>query len=356
MGESQVASFADDRASKVGAVDADGVVGRIPDLFVGFVAGLDVCADPSVEQQVDGGGEDGADGLRRGEGLHGLVESEPPANLRGDRNGFGRSGPHPAAGGDGRGVVIRPRGTRQLEQTLALGEGDRGVGVRVEENRSMVEGGHQADVLGQQHAVSEHVAGHVADSYGRELLGLGVDPEFAEVPLDRLPRPAGGDSHLLVVEPGRTAGGEGVAQPEPVGARDGVGDVGERRGSFVRRDDEVRVVAVVANHSLGRDDLPVDEVVRDIEQRADEDPVRRDAFGQPRVAVCGRIGQALGKETALRAGGHDDGVFDRLGLDQTEDLGAEILPAVRPAQPAAGHRAEAQMHTLHARRVHPYFV
>ena len=192
----------------------------------------------------------------------------------------------------------------------------------------MVEGGHQADVLGQQHAVSEHVAGHVADAYGRELLGLGVDPEFAEVPLDRLPRPAGCDSHLLVVEPGRTAGGEGVAQPEPVGARDGVGDVGERRGSFVRRDDEVRVVAVVANHSLGRDDLPVDEVVRDVEQRADENPVRRDAFGQPCVAVCGWIGQALGKETALRAGRHDDGVFDRLGLDQTEDLGAEILPAV----------------------------
>ena len=159
-----------------------------------------------------------------------------------------------------------------------------------------------------------------------------------------------------MVEPGRTAGGEGVVQPEPVGARDGVGDVGERRGSFVRSDDEVRVVAVVANCSFGRDDLPVDEVVRDVEQRADEDPVCRDAFGQPRLAVSGRIGQALGEEAALRSGGHYDGVFDRLGFDQTEDLGAEILPAVRPAQPAAGHRPETQMHTLHARRIHPYFV
>ena len=75
----------------------------------------------------------------------------------------------------------------------------------------------------------------------------GVDGELAEVALHRLPRAAGGDAHLLVVVAGRAARRERVAEPEA--ARDGdlVGDVGERRGALVGRDDEVGVVAVVAD-------------------------------------------------------------------------------------------------------------
>jgi hypothetical protein len=34
----------------------------------------------------------------------------------------------------------------------------------------VVEGGHQPDVLGQQHAVAEDVAGHVADADDGEVL------------------------------------------------------------------------------------------------------------------------------------------------------------------------------------------
>jgi hypothetical protein len=40
---------------------------------------------------------------------------------------------------------------------------------------------------------------------------------LAKMPLHRLPRPACGDPHLLVVVTGRTAGREGVAEPETVG-------------------------------------------------------------------------------------------------------------------------------------------
>ena len=80
----------------------------------------------------------------------------------------------------------------------------------------MVERGHQPDVLGQQHPVAEHVAGHVADADDGEVLGLGVDAELAEVPLDRLPRAARGDAHRLVVVADRAAGGERVAEPEAV--------------------------------------------------------------------------------------------------------------------------------------------
>jgi hypothetical protein len=46
----------------------------------------------------------------------------------------------------------------------------------------------------------------------------GVEAHLAEVPLDRLPRAAGGDAHALVVVADRAAGGEGVAEPEAVAA------------------------------------------------------------------------------------------------------------------------------------------
>ena len=60
---------------------------------------------------------------------------------------------------------------------------------------------------------------------------------------------------------------------------------------------------------------------------------------------------SLEDEAALRAGGDDDGVLDRLRLHQPEDLGAEVLAPVRPADPAAGDLARAEMDALHPRRV-----
>ena len=63
----------------------------------------------------------------------------------------------------------------------------------------MVEGGHQPDVLTEQHPVAEHIAAHVADADHREVLRLGIEIELAEVPLDRLPCSPGRDAHRLVV-------------------------------------------------------------------------------------------------------------------------------------------------------------
>ena len=113
----------------------------------------------------------------------------------------------------------------------------------------MVERGDQPNVLGQQHAVAEHVAAHVADADDGEVLGLGVDAHLAEVSLHRLPRALGGDAHRLVVVAHRTAGGERVAEPESVGLGDVVGDVGEGRGALVGGDDQIGVVAVAAHHA-----------------------------------------------------------------------------------------------------------
>ena len=155
----------------------------------------------------------------------------------------------------------------------------------------MVERGDQPNVLGQQHSVAEHVTAHVADADDGEVLGLGVDAHLAEVPLDAFPRALGGDAHRLVVVADRTAGGERVAEPEAVGLRDLVGDVGERRGALVGGHDEVRVVTVAAHDVAGRDDLAggLVDVVGDVEQSRDEQLVAGDALGALGVAVGGGV-------------------------------------------------------------------
>lgn len=169
-------------------------------------------------------------------------------------------------------------------------------------------------------------------------------------------RAAGGDAHALVVVTGRAARGEGVTEPEVVLEGDLVGDVGERRGALVGGDDEVRVVLVVAHHVLRRHDLARDQVVGDVEQRRDEGAVAGDALGEPGVTVHGGVRELLGDEAALGADRHDHGVLDHLRLDQAEDLRTEVLTPVGPAQAAARDLAEAQVHALDPRRVHPDLV
>ena len=93
---------------------------------------------------------------------------------------------------------------------------------------------------------------------------------------------------------------------------------------------------------------PVADVVGQVEQAADERPVAGDDLVGQRLAVRRR---PLDHEAALGADGHDQRVLDHLRLHQAEDLRAEVLAAVRPAQPAAGDRAAAQVHALDARRV-----
>ena len=155
----------------------------------------------------------------------------------------------------------------------------------------MIEGGEQPDVLGQQHAVAEHVAAHVADADDGEILGLGVDAHLPEVPFDRLPRALGGDAHRLVVVADRTARCERVAQPEAVGLRDFVGDIGERGGALVGRHHQVGVVAVAAHHLRRGDDGAggLVDVVGDVEQAGDEQLVAGDALVARGVAVGGRV-------------------------------------------------------------------
>ena len=170
------------------------------------------------------------------------------------------------------------------------------------------------------------------------------------MPLHRLPGAARGDAHLLVVVALGAARGERVAEPVAEPARHFVGRVGERRGALVRRDYQVRVVAIPADHA-GRRYHPVAvDVVGYVQHAGDERLVAGQHLGLVRLAV-GRVRQPLAHEAALGAGRDDDRVLDLLRLDQAEHLGAEVLEPVRPAQPAARHPAEAQVHCLQPGRV-----
>ncbi len=116
----------------------------------------------------------------------------------------------------------------------------------------MVERRQQARLLGQQHAVAEHVARHVADADAGEGLDLDIAAvEFAKMALDRFPGAPRGDRHLLVVVAVAAAAREGVAEPEAARFRDAVGDVGEGGGALVGSDHQIGIVAVMAHDVFG---------------------------------------------------------------------------------------------------------
>ncbi len=141
----------------------------------------------------------------------------------------------------------------------------------------------------------------------------------------------------------RAAGGERVVEPEPVLGGDGVGRVRERRGALVGRDHQVRVVLVAHADPLRRHDHAVDEVVGDVEQRAD---VRLVGLLDHRLVDV----RPLDDEAALGARRDDDRVLGQLRPHQAVDLGA-VVHAVREADPAAGDRAAAQVDALDVGRV-----
>ena len=283
LGHPEVAAFADHPAPQLRGIDPHRVVGLVAHLGVGLGAGLDVGPDAAVPQQIDRRLEQGVDQPVGRQRLD--LDAEQFLDLRGEPDRLRRPRVHAAPLGDQRPVVVIPGRARHVEQPLPLGEGGLGVWVRIEEHVEVVERGDQLQVLRLEHPIAEHVAGHVADAHHRDRLALDVDVELAEVPLDRLPRAAGGDAHLLVVVPRGATRRERVAQPEVVGGRDLVGDVGERRRSLVGGHDEVRVVVVEADHVLWRLDAVTNEVVGEVEQAADERAVALDDLLAKRVRV-----------------------------------------------------------------------
>jgi len=346
--EAEVAAFGHHLAAQRVAVDAQGIVGAVTDIGMRLAAGLDVGADAAVVEKVDRGPEDRAHEFGGAQPLG--RDAQHALRLRRDRDRLLGPRPYAAAGGDELRVVVRPRRTRQLEQALALGERGCRVGFGVDEDVAVVEGGHEPDVARQQHAVAEHVARHVADADHRELAALGVEVDFAEVALHALPGAARGDAHHLVVVAHAATRGEGVAQPVLVFGADGVGVVRESGRALVGGDHQIGVVVVQAHGLRRRHGLAADQVVGEVEQRAQVVLVAGHPLLEVGLAVSG-LGRPLEHETALAAHRHDDRVLHHLRLHQAQHFGTEVLGAVRPAQAAAGDLAAAQVDALEARRV-----
>ena len=104
-------------------------------------------------------------------------------------------------------------------------------------------------------------------------------------------------------------------------------------------------------HHVGRRyHAAVLEVVGNVEQARDEDPVAGNALGLDLVAATAQR-QTARQETTLGSHRHDHRVLHLLGLDQAEHFGTEVFFTVRPAQATAGNVAKAQVHTLDPRRV-----
>ena len=175
---------------------------------------------------------------------------------------------------------------------------------------------------------------------------LGVDAHVAEVPLHRLPGAPGGDAHLLVVVAGRAAGGEGVAEPEVLAS--------PRSRWRCRRTWRCPCPRPPPGTGRRRRAAPRRPAARSCRRRM-LSVTSSSAVMNSLVAGDGLVPVArllLEDEAALGADRHDHRVLHHLRLDQAEHLGAEVLPPVRPAQAAPGHRAEPQVHALEPGRVH----
>lgn len=95
--------------------------------------------------------------------------------------------------------------------------------------------------------------------------------------------------------------------------------------------------------------VAVHAVVGDVQQARDELAI---PFDQVSVERGPRRELPLEHEAALRPDGDDDGVFDHLRLHQPQDLGAEIVVAIAPADAPACDLAAAQVDALELPRVH----
>ncbi len=109
----EIAAFADELAAQFPAVDADGVVGAVAGVGIGFGFRLDVGADAAVPQQVDRRLEDRAHEVVRRQRLDAFLDAERRAHFWRQRNRFRAARENAAAFADQTLVVVGPGRARQ---------------------------------------------------------------------------------------------------------------------------------------------------------------------------------------------------------------------------------------------------
>ena len=80
-------------------------------------------------------------------------------------------------------IIIGPVRARQIKQPLAFVEAGLGIRIGVDEDMLVIECRYQLQAGRQQHAVAEHIAGHIANTDHRDRIGLHIEAQFAEMPL-----------------------------------------------------------------------------------------------------------------------------------------------------------------------------
>ena len=343
LGDAQICALPDHLGLHLVGGHADHVIGAVAHFRIRFAGSLDVGADSAEPEKID---------LHAKNGRHDLLRRCTP-RLHADGlcrflrqfHRFQRARDDHAARRHLLLVVVLPARARQVEEPFAFGESGFEIRIRIDEDVAVIIGGHKPDLLRQQHAVAEHVARHVTDTGDCEGFALDVDIHLAEVALDRFPGTPRGDAHLLVVIAGRPAGGKGVIKPEVLLLADRIRRIRECRRALVGGHHEIGIVAIVANSIGGRQNRVAVEIVGDRQKRADEELVSVTPGLENRLATAIHR-QALGIEPALGADRHDHGILDLLCFHKTQNLGAVILGAVRPAQTTARNGTEAQMNAF----------
>src|SRR6266852_7109259 len=209
----------------------------VADLGVGLVARANVGADAAVVEYVDAGAENRLDEAVAVEFIG--VALERRADFGAERDLL-EAATEDAAVAYQRGIVIGPSRTGLVEEPFALVAAFGGIGIGIEKNVAMVEGGEELHVARVEEAVAEDVARHVADTDDRDgRAALDVAAHLAQMALGRFPCAARGNRHFLVVVAVLAARGEGVAEPEAAALGDRVGNIGETCRALVGGDDEI---------------------------------------------------------------------------------------------------------------------
>ena len=174
---------------------------------------------------------------------------------------------------------------------------------------------HQPDMLRHQHAVTEHITGHIPDTHHGKVGVLDIYATFTEMPLHRNPAAPCGDAHFFMVVTHRATGCESVTHPETAFNCNGIGNIRERRGAFISSNHQIRVVGIVADHGGRWYHQPLHQIIRYIQQRPDKRLIAGNTFSL-NIITAAIFRQALGYKSAFGSDRHNHRIFHLLSFYQ----------------------------------------
>ena len=226
---------------------------------------------------------------------------------------------------------------------------------RIDKNMQVIKGSQQLGLLWQQHTISEDITRHVTDTNYREGFGLDVFANFTEMPLDGFPGATGSNAHFLMVIANRATRCIGITQPKAIIDRNTIGNIRKRRRALISCDDQIWIINIPAHNIPWCYDFSTLVVVGDIKQSTHEHFIAGNAFFEERLAATFG-GRTFNNKSTFRADRDDHRIFHHLGFHQTENFGAEIFRAIRPAKTTTRDHTTAQMQGFKTRWIDKDFT